>query len=377
MDFELSDEQMALRDAARDLIAKRWDTAHLRRALDQGPARLSGEVWTELVALGWVGIAVAEERGGSGGDLLTAAVLAEEAGRGLLPGPFLSAVEAVCVVDRLGDAARDELVAELCAGTRRATCAWEEPGGAWGPARPGTTVTDGTDTGAASGGGDGLRVSGTKILVPDAEGADLFVVSATRGDETVLVAVPAGEGVEIEAMRRFDGQDIAEVRFDVDVPAAALLATGAEAVSGAYDLGTLLAAADLLGVASAALDTTVAYAGQRVQFGRPIGSFQAIAHQLADVAVDVEIARSLVLAAALAADDPEARDEAPALISAAKAWASQTAVAACETAVHVHGGIGFTWELDVHLWLRRARAGAVSFGDATHHQDRIGTGVLR
>lgn len=372
MDFELSEEQLALRDAARDLIAHRWDTAHLRRALDQPPARLPGELWDELVALGWVGITVAPELGGSGGDLLTATVLAEEAGRGLLAGPLLSALTATLVVDRLGhDAARAELLPDLCAGTRRATCAWEEPGGTWGPARLATAAA--TAELPTEG---GVRVTGTKILVPDAEGADLLIVAARGETGPVLVAVPTGEGVEIEAMRRFDGQDMAEVRLDVTVPDDAVLATGDDALSTAYDLATLVAAADLLGVAAAVLDASVVYAGQRVQFGRPIGAFQAIAHQLADVAVDNEIARSLVLAAALAADDPESRHEAPALVSAAKAWTSQTAVTACETALHVHGGIGFTWELDVHLWLRRARAGAVSFGDATHHQDRISTEVL-
>jgi alkylation response protein AidB-like acyl-CoA dehydrogenase len=217
-------------------------------------------------------------------------------------------------------------------------------------------------------------LSGTKVLVADTEGADHLLVAA-RGPSwlgLVLVAADA-PGVTITPMRRLDAQSIAEVVLDgVRVPSDALLGgpSGAEAVlREAYDLATVLLCADLLGTAEAVLAMAVEYAAQRVQFGHPIGSFQAVAHPLADRKVEVEIGRSLLYAACLALD--EGHPGAPAHVSAAKAWLSEVAVQAAETALAVHGGIGFTWELDLHLHLRRALAGAASCGDADHHRDRV------
>lgn len=360
MNFELSDEHVALREAARDFLKQRWPADRMRQALDAPPARVGADLWSEIAGLGWIGICTSEDAGGSGGDVVTAIVLAEEAGRGLLPGPLLPAIVAARALDRSGNAAlRDELLTGHCDATRRVTPAFDEPG-----ANPGLVPT----ATAAVPSGEGWILTGTKICVPDADGTDVILVPARTPDGGRLFAVPTA-AVAVTPMRRLDAQAISEVVLDrVHVPAEAMVG-GATDVAESFDFAAVLGAADLLGTACAAGDLAVSYAKERIQFGRPIGSFQAVAHPLADVFVDCEIGRSLVYAAALAIE--ESRPDAGAFVSAAKAWAGDTAVKACETSLAVHGGIGFTWELDVHLYLRRARAGAVSHGDGDFHRDRI------
>ena len=222
--------------------------------------------------------------------------------------------------------------------------------------------------------GQGWRLTGSKILVPEANEADLLLVAARTPDGVGLVRVAAdAEGVKINRMDRMDAQSCAEVVFeDAAVEGGALLAgpDRAEALlREVYDIWTVLVAADLLGSAEASLDLTRVYASERVQFDKPIGSFQAVSHRLADTLVDVEIGRSLLYGACLAID--QGRDNAPPLVSAAKAWLSDTAVAAAETALQIHGGVGFTWEYDVHLHMRRSRCNAASQGDADYHRDRV------
>ncbi len=366
MDFELSEEQVALQDATRDFISHRWDVEHTRRAIDQPPVVVPDELWTEMADLGWIGIAADEDVGGSGGDILTACVLAEESGRGLLPGVFISVLAAAIAVDRGGsEELRSELLPAVFAGERRIVCAVEEPGGSWGP--------DAVSMEAIAENGAWV-LRGTKILVPDADGAELFLVAARTPDGLGFVAVPAATpGVTVNPMRRLDAQSISEVVFDDVVVSPPALVGGPEqaesTLRATYDIWTTLLTADLLGSAEAALEMAATYATERIQFGRAIGSFQAVSHRLADLLADVEISRSLLYAACLSLDEDQ--PDAAALVSAAKAFVSDTAVDVAEAALHVHGGIGFTWELNVHLHLRRARAGAVTLGDADFHRDRV------
>jgi len=176
-------------------------------------------------------------------------------------------------------------------------------------------------------------------------------------------------------MNRMDAQACAEIIFEnAKVEGDALLggaARGEELLREVYEIWTVLLAADLLGSAEASLELTRQYAIERVQFGKPIGTFQAVSHRLANNLVDVEIGRSLLFAACLALD--EKRDNAAALVSAAKAWLSDTAVSAAESALQIHGGVGFTWEYDVHLHLRRSLCNAAMQGDADFHRDRVAT----
>jgi alkylation response protein AidB-like acyl-CoA dehydrogenase len=362
VNFAFSEEQLALRAAARDLLAVRWSAADARAALDAPPARMSADLMDEVATLGWLGIATSEAEGGSGGDLVTAAILAEEVGRALVPGPFLSALAAVLATQRI--APGSEVLAGLVGGTRRATLAVEEPGGAWGLSAVGLELVFADDN---------WVLDGTKILVPDAAGADLVLVVARTGDGLGLFSVPAdAPGVTITPMRRLDAQALDEIVFEnVRLAADACLAAddASDALTAAYDAWTVLVAADLLGTAEQVCALAVEYAKTRVQFGRPIGAFQAVSHPLANARTAVEIGRGLVYGAALALD--EQRPDAGALASAAKAWTSDTAVSVTETALQVHGGIGYTWECDVHLHLRRARANAVTLGDADVHRDRV------
>ena len=362
MNFELSEEQLALRAAARDLLEARWSAADARAALDAPPARMPTELMDEVASLGWLGIATSEAEGGSGGDLVTAAILAEEAGRALVPGPLLSALAAVLATQRV--APGSDLLAGLVDGTRRATLAVEEPGGEWGLSSVGLEPISADDA---------WVLDGTKILVPDSAGADVLLVVARTGDGLGLFSVPAdAPGLAITPMRRLDAQALDEIVFErVHLAADARLGAGdaTDALTAVLDAWTVLYAADLLGTAEMVCALAVEYAKTRVQFGRPIGAFQAVSHPLANARTAVEITRGLVYGAALALD--EQRPDAGVLASAAKAWASDAAVGAAETALQVLGGIGYTWECDVHLYLRRARANAVTLGDADAHRDRV------
>jgi alkylation response protein AidB-like acyl-CoA dehydrogenase len=311
--------------------------------------------------MGWLGIACSEAAGGGGEGILAAALLAEAAGRTLLPSALVSAITSAIAIDRGGDGlARREWLSAVMTGTCRPALAFEEANGTWGLEHVAMTAHP-AETGFWS-------LSGHKILVADASTANLILTAARCGDGVALMAVAAdAPGLTMTPMRRIDGQDIAELVFeDVRVPASHAL--GLTSTPGAlareiYDILTVLAAADLLGTAEAVLEITTAYCKERTQFGRPIGAFQAVSHRLADVLVAVEIGRSLLYAACLALD--EKRDNAPALVAAAKSCLSEAAVDAAEAAVQLHGGVGYTWELDVHLYLRRARANALSLGDST------------
>jgi len=363
VDFNLSEEQEALQEMARDFLRERWPADRMRAALDAPPAVIDDEVWQEIVEMGWLGVSASEAVGGIGGDVTTAAVLAQEAGRGVLPGPFQSSLAAAIALEQSGDeAVCGGLLADLIAGRTRVTLAVEEPGGGYGPDAVATSVQDHAG---------GWRISGTKILVPDAQSADVLLVATQSPSGLGLARVDAGApGVAISPMRRLDAQSCAEVVFEnAPVTGGALLAAGEGLLREVYDIWTVLMAADLLGSAEASLELARQYASERVQFGRPIGSFQAVSHRLANDLVDVEIGRSLLWGACLALD--EKRDNASALVSAAKAWLSDTAVATAESALQIHGGVGFSWEYDVHLHLRRARCNAAQLGDADHHRDRV------
>jgi alkylation response protein AidB-like acyl-CoA dehydrogenase len=362
MDFALGPELEELAAVARRFLAERVSSDAARRALDEPPWALP-DLQPELAGMGWLGIASPEDVGGGGAGLAAAAVLAAEAGRALLPGPFLPCLAAGIIVDRLGDdELRKQLLPDLFAGQRPATVALEEPTRGFS--------LDSLRTRAVGRGG-GFVLDGVKILVADGDGADLLVVADHDGAPAWFLVEAGSPGVVVEPMRRLDGQAAAEVCLEgVAVPPERVLSL---ARPGAADFGadvwTLLLAADLLGTAERLLEMTRDYARARVQFGRPIGTFQAVSHPLADIYVDVELGRSLLYGACLALD--EGSPDAGALVSAAKAWTGDAAVRAAERGLQIHGGIGFTWEHDLHLYLRRARCHAAAAGDAGRHLDRI------
>jgi alkylation response protein AidB-like acyl-CoA dehydrogenase len=348
MDFDLSADQTALRDAARELLDDRCPTTRVR-AVHDGADGWDAELWARMVEQGWLGVTVDESAGGLGMGIVELGVLLEELGRHVAPVPFLPTAMTIELARRAG---ADDLTAELVGGTRTACVAWS--------------------AGTASLRADGNRLSGRSDPVPFAPLADLALVIAPDADG------PAVFVVDLETA----GRPPAEPAMDLTRPLGWLEfdAVGATRLGGtdladvALDLGATAVALELLGASDAAMRMAVEYAKDRVQFGRPIGSFQAVKHRCADMLVDVEGMRSSAYWAAwsLGVDDPDRSIAA----STAKTWAGDASKRVMASALQVHGGVGFTWEHDLHLFLKRAQLDQSTFGDASWHRARLG-GLLR
>jgi alkylation response protein AidB-like acyl-CoA dehydrogenase len=327
MDFDLSDDQLALRDGARELLDDLASPARVR-AHTASNAAYDADLWRAMAGQGWLAVEVDEARGGVGLGAVEAAILADECGRHAAPAPFVSTVLAL---DALAAAGEDAWVDRLLAGDALACVAWD-------PGAP----------------------------VPYAPSADLAVVCADDGVYALDIA---------DRPRREPAMDLTRelgwLPFD---RARARKIGDTEARTRLVDRGATFHGADLLGSASHALDLAVEYAKDREQFGRPIGSFQAVKHRCADMLVDVEGMRSTVYWAAwcIGAGDREASVAA----STAKIWCSDASKRVMASALQVHGGIGFTWEHDLHFFLKRAQLDQLAFGDASFHRARL-TSLLR
>lgn len=329
MDFDLSPDQTALRDAARELLAGECSSARVRAA-----GGFDRELWAAMVEQGWTGIAVPESLGGVGLGVVEAAVLLEQAGAHVAPVPLTQQLVALAAL------AESE----------------------WGPALLSGEAIACVARTPLERHGDGT-VSGRPEPVIYGARADVLVVPA--GDS--LVAVDLRE----VARHAEPAMDLTRELAWIDLDhAPATEVGGAAEVERHLDRGAVFHAAEMLGGAEAVMHLAVDYAKEREQFGRPIGSFQAVKHRCADMLVDVEGMRSAVYHAAwaLGAGDPDARVAA----ATAKVWCSDAGVRVAESALQVHGGIGFTWESDVHLFLKRAQLDSVAFGDARHHRARLG-----
>jgi alkylation response protein AidB-like acyl-CoA dehydrogenase len=333
MDFELSDDQEALRAAARALLDGRSGRAVVRSVVDASGG-WDAELWKAMVEQGWTGLALPEDEGGLGLGMVELALVLEEVGAHVSPAPVLQQALVLGALSGTGSPWSPRLLGGEVVG-----CA------AWPP------VT-------AAGG----RLSGRPAPVLYAPSADVAVVPADDG----LYAV------DLRGRRppREPAMDLTrEVGWIELQEAPAERVGGPEAVAAYLDRGATAYAAELLGASVAMLDMTVQYAKDRVQFGRPIGSFQAVKHRCADMLVDVEGMRSTVYHAAwcLSAGHPEASIAA----STAKVWCSDAARRVMASGLQVHGGIGFTWEHDVHLFLKRAHLDSLAFGDAREHRARL------
>ncbi len=368
MSVAIGEEQRELAKVARRWFTERLPSAVLREVVDT-PEGFDRGRWQEMAAMGWQAMAIPEEYGGAGFGYLEVAVLAEEMGRALYPGPYLtSAVLAADLILRGGsEPQKSELLAGIADGSRIVVPAVTETGGAWEASAISTeaTPTEG-----------GWVMSGTKRYVMHGTAADDFLVPARAGDELVWFVVPAAA----TARRRLDALDLtrslADVTFDgVEVGEEARLpGDGEMLVERLVTVGSVILAMEQVGLAQRCLDMAVAYAKERHQFGRPIGSFQAVKHTCADMLVQVESARAAAYAAAaaLAAGDAELAELAP----LAKSYCSEAALFCAAENIQVHGGIGFTWEHDAHLYFRRAKSSELMLGDPAHHRrilaDRIG-----
>ncbi len=327
MDFDLSDDQLALRDGARELLDGLASPARVR-AHTATDAAFDGALWSAMAEQGWLGIEVPEDQGGVGLGTVEVAVLAEELGHHAAPAPFSSTVLAIDAFREAGD---DAWVERLIAGDALACVAWDA-------AAP----------------------------VPYAPSADVAVVLTDDG--VFAMDLP-------ERPRRQPAMDLTrELGWLAFEPGRARELGGAEARTRLLDRGATFTAADLLGSASRALELAVEHAKDRVQFDRPIGSFQAVKHRCADMLVDVEGMRSTVYWAAWCIG--AADDEAHVAASTAKTWCSDASKRVMSSALQVHGGIGFTWEHDLHFFMKRAQLDQLTFGDAAFHRARL-TALLR
>jgi alkylation response protein AidB-like acyl-CoA dehydrogenase len=368
--FGFSAEHTALREAVRAFAQATSPEPEVRRVMAH-PDGYDRAVWARMAGeLGLPGIAVPEQYGGAGAGFVEAAIVLEETGRFLLPGPLLSTLLATAaIVHGADDQAASMLLPGIADGRTIATLAWAESDGSWDPARVRC---------AAAPDGTGWRLTGDKRFVPDAHVADLLVTVARTPDGVALFAVdPRAGGVTVRPVNAFDlTRRLGDVTFDrsAAVPLAAP-GTALRTAEEVLDLVRVLVAAEQVGTAQAALDMAVGYARDRVQFGRAIGSFQAIKHMCADMLLDVESARSAAYYAAWAVADgsPELATVAP----LAKAFCADTLLAAASLNMQVHGGICFTWEHPAHLYFRRAKAGTQLWGDSQANRELLVTRLGR
>jgi alkylation response protein AidB-like acyl-CoA dehydrogenase len=361
MDFTFSPEQDALRAAVRDLVEREGGRDLVRAAVEDG-ARLPEPVWGRIAELGWPGLLVPAVHGGLGLGLVDLVVVQEELGRAAFPGPFLSSgVQATIAARHLG---ADDLLADLAAGTTRGTLALEELGGVepLGPS---------IDTTAADG-----RLDGLKPTVLDGDSADWALVVARDDDGlgTYLVEEPAAEPVPgLDVTRRL-------TRLALDRRPARRVGPAGDQTAVLQritdDIAVALCA-ETVGACEAALAMAVEYSKVRVQFDRPIGSFQAIRHKIVDMLHNLELARVGTHFAAWASDTSDT-DDLPRAVAAAmaKGFVGEAATMVTAESIQVHGGVGFTWDVDCHLHYRRVKQNDILFGRGAWYRQRLADLVL-
>jgi alkylation response protein AidB-like acyl-CoA dehydrogenase len=373
MDIGFTEEQELLRESARRFLESECTAQFVRQRMAES-AGVTDEFWRKLADQGWFGIVYPEEEGGSGLGLVDLVVLMEEMGRAVMPGPFLSTVllGGAAIAETGAPAQRRQWLPQIVAGSAKAALAWTESNLRWDAA--GITLR-------AHEAGGGFRLSGTKMFVGDAHLADILVIAArtrdgsTMEDGVSLFLVPKDTpGLAVSVLPTIDEtRKLCEVRLDnVALPAGALLGEihqGWVALSRVIARATVALAAEMCGGAQQVLDMTVAYAKMRVAFGKPIGSYQGVKHQAADMLVALENAKSLTYYAAWAVD--QGLEEAPLAVSMAKAASSDMSRKIAGIGIQLHGGIGMTWEHDLQLYFKRAKASEVAFGDATWHRERV------
>ncbi len=369
MAFSFSDEQEEFRSVVRRFLDETSPPGEVRRLMDE-EIGYDRAVWAQLsVELGLPGVHLPEEYGGQGFGAVELGIVLEEMGRALLCAPFFaSSVLAAGAIARGATSTRKkELLPGIASGETIATLAFDEPHG-----RPGVGAIETTATPADG----GFRLDGTKTRVLDGHHADLVVVAArapdTAGDDGLTLFSVAGDAAGL-TRRRLETLDATrkQAQLDFDGVAAEPLGevgAGAPALRAALDEAAIALANESVGGAQKVHETAVEYAKTRVQFGRPIGSFQAIKHRCADLLLEIELAKSAAYyaASALAEDS----DEVPEVAALAKAMCSDAYLRAAAENIQIHGGVGFTWEYDAHLYFRRAKASEVFLGTPALHRER-------
>jgi alkylation response protein AidB-like acyl-CoA dehydrogenase len=369
MNFGFTEEQELLRAEVRRFLDQNASLERVREIVGTETG-LDPALWGRMAELGWVGLNMPEEHGGVGLDLETLIVVLEETGRSLFPSPLISTVLAAKAIERYGNTAqRARWLPGLADGTKVGTFAFLEQGDMLTP--------DGVEMGAKPD-GDELIVSGEKLFVSDAATADLFVVAVRSGSgaSEISLVVVERETAGLST-GTFDGMDLTkrigrltleDARIGTDC-LLGKLGAGWPATQWLLDLGAALVTAEAVGSAEAALDITTAFAKERIQFDEQIGKFQGVKHPLAEIYVDVESFRSLVYYAIWALDRDA--EDAQLAVSRAKAYCADAFPAAGVMGVQLHGGVGYTWEYDIQLYLKRSKWVRPMFGDADYHYERI------
>ena len=373
MYFAVTPEQEMLRQTVRTYLSDNAPLARVRELMETAEG-FDPAMWSDMREMGWQSTAVPEAYGGAGFSFVELGILLEKMGRVLTPSPFFSSVVlgANAILLAGTEAQRRTYLPGVASGERRVAVAISEPGIGWSSDEIGLT---------AAAVGHGTVLSGMKSFVLDGHTADLLIVAArTAADAIALYVVdPGAEGVTIERLRTMDMTRKQAAIELVDVSPIERLGgpgdhTGSAVIERLYDLAAVMLAFEQVGGAQRCLEMSVAYAKERVQFGRPIGSFQAIKHKCADMLVSVEAARSTAKYAgwALAGSD----DDLAVAAALAKARCSDAYCSVAAETIQIHGGIGFTWEHDAHLYFKRAKTDQLLFGGPAHWRaklaDRIG-----
>lgn len=376
-DFGFGEEEQLLRDLARKFLDDQLPVEKLRGlvAADPEAVYVRGEpavwdegLWKRIVELGWAGLAVPESAGGAGFKMVGIAGLVEEVGRHALPSPLIASLNATYVLREAEPEAAGPWLARIADGAP-ATLAKTDARGSWAP---GDTDVEAREE------GDEILLSGRASFVQDARKAELLVTTARQGDSLLLCVVPTDSaGLQITPDHIHDlTRDQASIGFEgVRIPAANLVSRDALGALGrAWPSVLVTVAADLCGTSEWQLQATVEYAKQRKQFDHPLGFFQAVKHPLVDVMVGIDRARSLLYHAACCID--EGSDQAETAARMAKSAASDAGSYASDRSVQLHGGIGFTWESDVHLFFKRSLHNQALYGDGAYQRRLLANDLI-
>jgi alkylation response protein AidB-like acyl-CoA dehydrogenase len=366
MDFDFSQEQYMFQEATRGFLDQNYDLGKLRLLLEGDG--LDRELWDKLTETGAFSMLVPEAFGGMGRSFVDLALVLEEYGRALVPAPVAETIAATDVIVRFAtEEQKTRLLPQVAQGRLKIVPAITETDAGYDPSD--ITVT-------ARPVGNGWSLSGRKILVPHAATADLIMIAVRFGEggSLGLALIENGrEGISLREQSTLDPSsrfhelaldNVAVVQDDV-IGGESLPAS----VDRLLDASGVIAATLMTGIAGKVLDNSVAYAVQRTQFGKPIGTFQAIKHRCADMAMAIDASRSAAYYAAWALAE-EAPDRAKA-VSMAKSYCGDASRFVCNEGIQIHGGIGFTWELGLHFYLRRAKVLEYAYGDAAYHRERV------
>jgi alkylation response protein AidB-like acyl-CoA dehydrogenase len=373
MEFGFTEEQEMIRQQAAECLKNECPIGFVRRLMESEHGH-NEELWKKMVEMGWTGLIVPEAYGGVGLSFVELALVLEEMGRALVPGEFFSTVVLAgqTLLAATNEEQKQRWLIPLASGELKATVAVTESNGRWDAS--GVTVN-------AERRDDGFVINGTKLFVPDAQVADLIICVARTGNAgsaeqgiTLMAVDRHSAGLNVTPLKTMDQtRRLYEVSFEqVWAPANHVLGDpghGWPVWQRVQDKATIGLCAEMVGGAQKALDMTVEYSKSRVQFGRPIGSFQSLQHRCADMLLLTESARSAVYAAAWAAEQDA--DDVSLQASIAKSYTNDAYRYVTGECIQIHGGMGFTWEHDAHLYLKRAKADEVTYGDAAFHRERI------